>query len=363
MTKSDCIVVGGGLIGMLSAYMLAENGVTVTLLERGETARESSWAGGGILSPLYPWRYPQAVTDLAGWSQQYYPELVQQLRAETGVDPEWVQSGLLIPEVTEHKAATAWAQTNHIRLDVLDAAGLKQLAPGLGIDTGTALWLPQVAQIRNPRLAHALKKSLVIKGVEIIEGCEVHAINTEKGAITGVSSSQGAFSTEHVVVAGGAWSRQLLAPLGLLLNVEPVRGQMLLFAAEPGIVPRIILYNNHYLIPRQDGRVLAGSTLEYVGFDKSVTSDALAELHQAALAMVPALKHYPVEQHWAGLRPGTTDGVPYIGEHPDIKGLLVNTGHFRNGVVLAPASARLLSDLYTKQQPVTDPAPYAVIRN
>ncbi len=186
----------------------------------------------------------------------------------------------------------------------------------------------------------------------------VEGIVADNGRLEGVSTSRGLFKARCVVVAGGAWSAGLLAGVGVRLPVEPVRGQMILYRAEPGLVRHIVLHRGRYLIPRRDGRILFGSTLERVGFDKSTTEAALASLRTDAETLVPALADFPVEHHWAGLRPGSPDGVPFIAEHPGVRQLFVNTGHFRNGVVLAPASVRLLTELVLGQAPSLDPAPY-----
>jgi glycine oxidase len=166
----------------------------------------------------------------------------------------------------------------------------------------------------------------------------------------------------HVVVTSGAWSDGVLASLNLGLPVEPVRGQMIVFAAQAGLVSRIVLANQHYVIPRRDGHVLVGSTVEYVGFDKHTTDTALEELKYAGFNLIPRLADYEVTKHWAGLRPGSKHGIPYIGEHPEIKGLFINAGHFRNGVVLGIASARLLADIALQRTPILDPQPYRVGR-
>ncbi|MDX1253167.1 MAG: glycine oxidase ThiO [Gammaproteobacteria bacterium] len=357
---TDCLVIGGGLIGMLTARELARAGMRVTLVERSATGRESSWAGGGILSPLYPWRYPDAVTALAGWSQRIYPALAAELADETGVDPEWTRNGLLMLDADGKVAAQAWAERAAMRLDVIDRDAVLACEPGLGEPPQEALWMPDIAQIRNPRLLRAVRLGLVSSGVEIREGVDVMGFIVRDGRIAGVETAAGKIPAESVVVAAGAWSGRLLAGLGVALDVAPVRGQMIMFHARPGVVSRIVLSQGRYLIPRRDGRVLAGSTVEHAGFDKSATAEALAQLRQAAVALVPALARYDVERHWAGLRPGSPEGVPFIGEHPQVRGLFVNAGHFRNGVVMGPASARLLADLMQRRAPIIDPLPYAL---
>ncbi|MHB1241355.1 MAG: glycine oxidase ThiO [Gammaproteobacteria bacterium] len=353
----DCLVIGGGLMGLLTALELRDAGLSVTLLERGAAGREASWAGGGILSPLYPWRQPDAITRLSSWSQRAYPHLAETVVERGDVDPEWTRSGLLTLGAEDHDTARDWAARGGTCLEHTDARAVTELVPGLG-DPGPGLWLPEVAQIRNPRLARGLRATLLAAGVTLIEDCAVHEVQARGRKVAGVVTARGKFPAGRVVVAAGAWSAGLLAPLGFPLAVEPVRGQMILFRAAPGLVSPIVLRRGHYIIPRRDGRILAGSTLEHAGFDKATTPEAERTLHAAALALLPALAEVPVERHWAGLRPGSPAGIPFIGEHPDIQGLYVNSGHYRNGVVLAPASARLLSELILEITPIIDPAPY-----
>lgn len=361
MTKA--VVVGGGLVGMLSAYELVKAGWQVELLERGRLARESSWAGGGILSPLYPWRYADPITELARWSQEHYPSLVTALKEESGVDPEWTRSGLLMLDMTDREEAKAWSERFGYMLEALAGDALRHCEPALNTTVDKALWMESVAQVRNPRLLGALYQSLLARGAAIREGSEVSGLLLSSGRVTGVKTCSGDLAADVVIIAAGSWSGCLLKELEVPLQsveIRPVRGQMLLFKGPPGLVNRIILGQKHYVIPRRDGRVLVGSTMEEVGFDKSTTEEAREELLDAAYDLVPALANIPLEHHWAGLRPGSPIGVPYIGEHPDMGGLFVNSGHFRNGVVMGPASARLLVDLIHGRNPILDPGPYAL---
>lgn len=356
----DCLIVGGGLIGMLTARELAQAGLGVCVVERGETGRESSWAGGGILSPLCPWAMPDAVTRLAEWSQREYPGLADALAAETGIDPEWTRSGLLMLDAGDTERAVRWSNENGVTLRAIDGhASVMAIEPGCRT-TETALWLPEVAQIRNPRLARALARSLELRGVVIRTGTEVRAIVARDGRVRGVETGAGFIAADRVVIAGGAWSAGLLAPLGVHVDIRPVRGQMLLYRTAPGVLTRIVIGDGHYLIPRRDGHILAGSTLEETGFDKSTTEEARAGLACFTEDLVPALAGAEIVRHWAGLRPGSPSGIPYIGEAPGIDGLYVNAGHYRNGVLLAPASARLLADLVLGRASLIDPGPYAV---
>jgi glycine oxidase len=362
LTMNECLVVGGGVVGMLTALELANNGLNVTLVERDAVGQESSWAGGGILSPLNPWRYPPAVRQLASWSQQHFPLFFEKLHLSTEIDPEFTQNGLLIIEPNDKEPAQMWADQYQHEIHFLNAAQTLEIEPKLSkFLPSPSIWLPKVGQVRNPRLSKALKVALIEHPrVRLREKVDIIDLQMKGSQISGVkTSSNGILSADFVVICAGAWSGILLKETGFQPKIKPVRGQMLMFHAPQHFLSRIILANGHYIIPRRDGRVLAGSTMEEAGFDKSITDDARQELTAAATQIVPDLKNYPIEKHWAGLRPGSPSGIPYIGEHPFIKGLFLNTGHFRNGVVMSLGSARLLADLLLERdEPIIDPTPY-----
>lgn len=341
---TDCIVIGAGLIGMLTARELVNAGLKVVVLDRQQPGRESSWAGGGILSPLYPWQYADAVNELASWSQQHYPGLCQQLLEQSGVDPQWTKTGLLIADIEAPDLLGSWQQRFSVELERVTAQQVHAIEPELGINITDAAWLPHVAQVRNPRMVQALRTSLELAGVEFHAECPAQAWVLDGGRVSAVKTPRGNLSANAYIVASGAWSGELLAATGLQLPVEPVRGQMLLFNGPPGLVRTITLYKSRYVIPRRDGRVLVGSTIEHVGFDKQTTEAARNDLKASAYELIPALARQVIEQHWSGLRPGSPEGIPAIGPHPSLENLFINAGHFRNGVVLGPASARLVAD-------------------
>ncbi len=352
------IVVGGGLMGMLSARELALSGVRVALFERRAMGQESSWAGGGILSPLYPWRYPAAVNDLARWSQEAYPELLARLHRETGIDPEYVPSGLLMLDADQQAAGREWARAYPTPLRLLDAAELRVEEPELAPDWRQGCLFPELGQVRNPRLAAAVRADLLRLGVSLHEQTPVESLLLRAGRVRGVRAGGRDWHVPQVVLAGGAWSAGLLDASLSTPPVRPVRGQMMLYRIAAGRIRHIVLHGGHYVIPRRDGHLLVGSTLEEVGFDKQVTDEARAELTAWAGELFPFLRGESPVKHWAGLRPGSPQGIPCIAEHPEVTGLFINAGHYRNGVVMGPASARLLADLMLGRKPILDPAPF-----
>ena len=359
---TDITLIGGGVIGLLTARAFVNAGASVTIIDKALLGQESSWAGGGILLPLYPWRQADAISQLALHSLSLYPSLATQLFADTHKDPEWTPCGLLItknPDITE---AITWCQQHGIRFQAAEDA----LFNNLVTKAVQPLWLPDIAQARNPRLVKSLKQDLLNKGVTLIEYCELSAIRQVQNTITHIETSTGDYPVKELIISAGAWTGQLFQKLfnGLIASptIAPVKGQMLLFDAPVGLLPSMVLDGDQYLIPRRDGKILAGSTVEHDGFNKHTTETAKNDLTDFALSLLPALKHAPLLHHWAGLRPGTELGIPYIDRHPDISNLSINAGHFRNGLVMGPASAELMVDLLLNRPTSVAPEPYRLGR-
>ncbi len=353
------LIAGGGLIGLLTAREVRARGFDVTVVERGACGREASWAGGGILSPLHPWRFPDAVNTLAAHSQAIWPGLAETLRERTGVDPEYRPGGMIVIDEDDPDEVRAWAERQRVAATPLARGQLTAMVAGLRPPAGHCWLLPDIASIRNPRLLRALIALAVGEGVSVLEQTAVTGVAHANGRAIGLDTAGGRIDADAVVICTGAWSAGLLGGLGAEPpGIRPVRGQMLAFAPPPGLLERIVLTEGHYLIPRADGTVLAGSTVEEAGFDATPTTSARAELFDAATCLLPALSEVPVRAHWAGLRPGSDDGIPTIAPHPALAGLWVSAGHFRNGIVTAPASAGLAADLVAGRKPALDPAPY-----
>ena len=369
---SDVVVIGGGIAGLATAHELLRSGASVTILEREHCGRGASWAGAGILSPLLPWDYSEPVTRLTQLSNRLFPEFIEALITETGIDPEYQASGMLVlPELlpdSSHASAIArrgaryhmaedWCQRHAFPLR---RAQSHEIVPALVRDEA-ALWLPGVCQVRNPRLLRALIKAVNLAGGKIIEHAEACELKIEHGRVQSISTSQGTeYSAGHYIMATGAWSRELLGEHALKLNIWPVRGQILLFKVQPHLLKTIVLRDcdYFYLIPRRDGHILAGSTLEEAGFEKLPTAEARESLLSKAHALLSVLNEETVAGHWAGLRPGSPDNIPIIDRHPSIPNLYLNSGHYRYGITMAPGSAHLLVNLILDKPQPLDMTPY-----
>lgn len=353
------VIIGGGVIGILTALEFAESGVACEIVEACTLGGEASWAGGGIISPLYPWRYSKPVTALATWAQDYYPQLVDRIISETGSDPELYQTGLMMLDAEDHEEALAWGNTYQKELSEIPTRDIYEKVPNLAEGFSKGLWMPYIANIRNPRLIKSLRIWCENHPfITIKEQSPVQNLLTHAGRISQVLTDHEVIEGDAVVLAGGAWSSSVLAKLGITMPVEPVRGQMLLFHSQQPLVDTMVLYQGKYVIPRKDRHLLVGSTLEKVGFDKRTTDEALDQLLEAAYGILPELKTLTVKRQWAGLRPGSPNGIPFISKVPRMENLFVNAGHYRNGLVLAPASARLMVDIVLHRAPIIDPEPY-----
>lgn len=358
----DVVVAGGGIVGTAIACRLAKEGLAVTLLERGEIGREASWAAGGILTPVHLAEYPAPLSALCAASARLYPALMDEIRGSTSVDPEYRVTGFLIVirDDGEERHARSLEEWKRARgQPVLRLGRDETLArqPGLAESVRGALLLPDIAQVRNNRMAVALAELARKRGVEIRTNTPVTGFLRVPGRVTGVKTPPGDVFAKTVVLAAGAWTGEALAPLGIALAVKPVKGQVLLAQGEPGLLGPIVEGGDTYLVPRADGKILVGATLEDAGFDKSVTLEGAGGLASRAAALLPALARLPLVASWAGLRPSTPDRLPYIGPTA-MEGLVVATGHFRNGILLAPVTAELVAEILTGRPPSIPLAPF-----
>lgn len=332
---SDFIIIGGGISGLATAFKLRSEGATVALLERNEIGRESSWAGGGILYPLLPWDYTDPVNLLTRHSLDLYQQWISDIAQHSETDPEFRTTGMLILPEFDLTRARTWCTTHNTTYE--------QAQPFAGLPPG--LWLPNVAQVRNPRLVRALREACQNIGVTLHENTAVSHIDSKQGQVRHLTANGQEWRADQYIICSGAWSNSLLQNILPQRDLKPMRGQMLLYKTEAGTLPTILYQSGLYLIPRQDGHILAGSTVEDAGFDKSSPAGTLAWLARRSGEIFPALAGQNPIQHWAGLRPGSRDNIPLISRHPRLQNMWLNLGHFRYGVTMAPGSADLLVNL------------------
>ncbi|MEZ5941623.1 MAG: glycine oxidase ThiO [Planctomycetaceae bacterium] len=336
----DVVVIGGGVVGLTIAYELANAGAQVSVLDRTEFGREASWAGAGMIPPGASAHAPKSLQSLSIAARARWPLLSAELRELTGVDNEFTECGSLLFPSTENWEAEV-SEWSGVPFTVItdDAATLKQLAPALSPRHRTALHLPSAAQVRNPPHLKALTAACEKLGVTVLPGREALGFRQTGLQVTEVKTSAGNIAADCFVVAAGAWSTDLLKSVGLELDVEPVRGQIRMFKCGQRPFIPLLEVGPRYLVPRADGRVLAGSTEEWVGFEKYVTPKGMDELHKFAVDLVPCLADATVELTWSGLRPYSRRGFPHVGRAPHFDNLLIATGHFRAGLSLSPATA------------------------
>ncbi len=345
---ADVVILGGGVIGLTTAYFLGREGVRVAVLDKGGFGQESSWAGAGILSPADPLPAQTPYQRLRALSANMFRSLSEELRELTGIDNGYLRSGGLEFLRTSSAPREEW-HAAEAGVQVLDEPDLQSLEPNLGRGLGKAHFLGDMAQLRNPRHMKALQAACASCGVSLHPGSLGHGLVREGRRIKAVQTSTSIFTGNRFLLATGAWTDPLLEPLACRPGIHPVRGQIALLSTGSAVFRRILLWGDQYLVPRPDGRVLVGSTQEKVGFDKRTTAEAIRDLLELAEKLVPVLAKAHLERCWAGLRPGSPDGLPFLGAVPGFDNLFVAAGHFRSGIQLSPGTAVVMKEALMAQ--------------
>jgi len=353
-SRGDVIVAGAGLIGLSIAFELAQRGASVRVFDRGEPARAASWAGAGILAPYTERIEDEDLLALCAASLAEYPAFVERVFTQSGIDAHLRLDGVLYAAFDDEQLETLRRHTGALRdrgveCELLDRAAVLAAEPWLGARAIGGLLKSAEGHVDNRRLGRALVAACAASGVVVERVAELRAECDRRRAL-GVATPLGFVAAGAIVNACGAWASSLEGvPDACRVPVEPVKGQMVALSVPAGFVRRATWVPGAYLVPRDDGRLLIGATVESAGFDERVTAEGVAGLLRAALAAAPALSS------WAGLRPGTPDGLPFLGATP-LEGYFVASGHYRNGILLAPATARLIADaVETGEAPALEP--------
>jgi glycine oxidase len=347
---ADVVVIGGGIVGCSIAFELAKAGAQVCVLDQGGLGEESSAAAAGMLSGQHGVTSFGARYHLHHEARELHAPLAEDLRERTGLDVQFCRWGLLDLLFTpgEMRAADRCyaAQTERgLRVERLSRDDTLRLEPALSPELQGAIRFPDEAHVHNGRLTIALAEAARRVGTELRAREPAVALVRQGNRLTGVQTPNGRVPAETVIVANGAWSAHLVRPLGLTLPVKPMRGQMLAIRTVPRIVNQVIYGHHMYVVPRPDGETLIGATVEDVGFGKEVTPAGLEELVQAGRRIAPGLMHHAVTRTWAGLRPGSPDGLPLVGPVDGLPGLVLAVGHYRNGILLGPMTGVLVKHL------------------
>jgi glycine oxidase len=342
----DVAIIGAGVIGCALARLLAADGTRTLVIDRNPEGDNASWAAAGMLAPLAEADEASDFLRLLQAGSRLFAPLAVELQAEAGIDIAHRTDGTLFVALSakdeeELGVRYRWQARAGLTVERLGGGEARVLEPALSTSVRSALRFADDHQVDNRLLACALTRSAEAAGAVIRPG-EVRGITRARGAVTGVELASGeVVKAPQVVVAAGCWSGQL-AGLPRPLPVRPVHGQLLALQADPALLTHVVDSPRVYLVPRKDGRVIVGTTTEETGFERGITAAAVARLRTAATEAVPALADAALLESWSGLRPGTPDGLPILGPDPDLEGLFYATGHYRNGILLAPLTARLL---------------------
>jgi glycine oxidase len=349
------VIIGGGVIGLSIARELHKRGVRgISVVDRSKVGREASWAAAGMLAPNAETDRIDDLYRFCAESNVLYAKFAKDLLAETGVDVGYNCSGTLELAFDHEKAVNlahkyAKQRSSDIQVEALQPEDLLRLEPNISPDVMSGLFYPADGQVDNRKLVMALEDFSRRNGIDLIEDTEVSGLLIEDGTVVGVRHQNGTLNADLTILTTGAWTSNIkFGDAPSQLSVKPIRGQMLSMHGPTGVFRSVIYGAGAYLVPRADGRVLVGATVEDRAFDRTLNEDATRELQASAIKTVLALSKFEVGEVWCGFRPIAADGLPIIGEIAGLSNLVVATAHFRNGILLAPLTARIVASLVTE---------------
>jgi glycine oxidase len=344
----DVAIVGGGIIGLTCAYFLAKAGFAVEVLDRSDLGREASWAGAGIIPPGNPVCATKPVDRLRAIGSMWFPGVSAELRGLTGIDNGYLRcGGIEFLDADDADVPEAWAAEG-IAFERLTRRQLRTYEPAVESAPGEPYLLPGCAQVRNPRHLRALIAACEHVGVRLRPHTSVESWGRDRnGDCYARLPGQEELKAGRYLITAGAWSETLLERLGKSPGIHPVRGQIVLLHSPEPVLQRVLMCGKRYLVPRSDGRVLVGSTEEPGAlFEKANTAEGVAGLLGFAMELVPLLGLVEVEKCWSGLRPGSPDGLPFIGPVPGWEKVFVAAGHFRAGIQLSIGTGQVIAELF-----------------
>jgi glycine oxidase len=353
------IIIGAGVMGCACGHRLLEAGFQVTLLEKSLPGAESSAAAAGILGAQSEVSESGPFFELCLASRKLFRAYAGELQSLTGISIDYEDSGVLEVALDPAEGRLAigraeWMLDRGLRVEVLDREQAKKLEPALSDQMIGANYYPDDHQIDPVRLSRALAASVALLGGEFRSGVRVTGLAIESGEVVGVETEAGRIACDRVVIAGGAWSTNLDGLQGVRTRIKPMAGQIIQVETRPPLFRHVVYGFKGYIVPRADGRVLMGSTLEDRGFDKAVTVDGVNRVTGMAIELVPGLAKGRLTDTWSGLRPAPEDGKPLLGAAKGIAGLFFATGHYRNGILLTPITAEIICDLMLNRKPKID---------
>ncbi|KAA8735284.1 FAD-dependent oxidoreductase [Acinetobacter qingfengensis] len=362
-SSEKIIIIGAGVVGLSTAVELLQHGYMVEIFDQQQAAKAASWAGGGILSPMYPWKYHSAINQLAKFGKQSYLALNEKLQPITGIDFEIEQGGMLIFDHDQFDLGLNYAQHFHEpeqQAYLVHRHEIQKINSQVNTEIDAAVYFPQLSNIRNPRLTQSLLTYVLQHPhARLHTHTPIQKISIAAARVNAIYDTSGnRYRADQYVIATGAWTAQLMAQFNVHLDIQPVHGQMVLYKTPPKWLPTMCMNNTMYLIPRRDGHIVCGSSTNHFGFHQELHEEISQNIIQSALSLVPELSKFPVVKQWAGLRPGSPTGVPKICKIPQCENAWCNAGHYRNGLVMAPASARLLREQMQGLATWVDASPY-----
>jgi len=348
---AELLIIGGGVIGLSIARELHKRGAKrITIVEKGVCGEESSWAAAGMLGPQAEADEGGLFFDMTLTSRDLYPDFAAELEAEIGIDIGLDRSGTLYlafsdDDVRALRARYEWQKGAGLPVELLTADEARRAEPFASPSVREALFFPGDWQVDNRKLLAALRRYSEINDIQIIENTPVERLLVEGNQVVGVEVENGEIRGEQTVLATGAWTSLIKVGVAdMPFKVEPVRGQIIAFHTAKQFFKHVVYTRRGYIVPRADGRILAGSTTEFVGFEKATTDVAASSLREIASEIAPSIASLAIGDHWSGLRPFAADGLPVLGTIAGIDGLTIATAHYRNGVLLAPLTAQIVAD-------------------